>query len=391
MRGHEAAQIPGTRLLGPTAEGPRDPNLPIPFRALRNLQQEPDPLFNSHHRSPLLRGPLSRKPADRTPEPQAFDDSLPPTKVRAVGFRNDSLPSYQRAARTRGFPAPPRPPIHAHKPLTVNPTDSGPLLSVVIPVRDEEESIPVLGREMAGALDEAGLAWEAVWVDDGSRDGSAGELACLAAADPRHRWLRLAAHQGKAAALAAGFEAARGELIATLDGDLQNDPHDLPLMVALLQSSAVDVVIGVRTERKDPLVRRVSSRIGNRFRDLVTGDHVTDVGCGVRVFRARFARGIPTFAGMHRFLPTLMRLRGARVREIPVRHRPRVYGRAKYGIINRFAAGIVDTLGVLWLRLRWTEPRVDERSPVPPPEALEPDADPKASEPDADPRSEKEG
>jgi glycosyltransferase involved in cell wall biosynthesis len=193
-----------------------------------------------------------------------------------------------------------------------------------------------------------------VYVDDGSRDGSAEVLASLAARDPRVRVLRFAENAGQTAAFAAGFEAARGEVIATLDADLQNDPADLPRLLAALDGA--DVVNGVRVGRRDGLVRRASSRIANAFRNWVTHESVTDVGCSLRVMRASYLRRLPLFRGMHRFLPTLLRLEGARVIELPVRHRPRRHGRSKYGIANRLFVGIADTLAVRWMqsrRLRW--------------------------------------
>ena len=249
------------------------------------------------------------------------------------------------------------------------PTPARPDLSVVVPVRNEEESVPVLAGEIARALDGAGLSWECLWIDDGSTDGSAAVLGRLEVDDPRHRTLRLARHYGQSAALAAGFRAARAAVVGTLDADLQNDPADLPRLFTLLAESGAGMIQGVRTRRRDGRIRRWSSRIANRFRNLLTGERIRDVGCALRVFRAEYARGIPTFRGMHRFLPTLLRLRGCEVREVPVRHRPRLHGRTKYGIHNRLWVGILDSFGVWWLKRRWVEPHViaagAERAPPP--------------------------
>jgi len=248
-----------------------------------------------------------------------------------------------------------------------------PELSVVVPLRDEEASLFALAEEIARALDGAGLAWECVWVDDGSTDGSAVALRRLACADPRHRALHLERACGQSAALAAGLRAARAGVVATLDADLQNDPADLPRLFALLEKSGTGMIQGVRARRRDHVVRRWSSRIANAFRNFVTGENVRDVGCAVRVFRAEYARGLPTFRGMHRFLPTLLRLRGCEIREVEVHHRPRVHGRTKYGIHNRLWVGFLDTFGVWWLKRRWVEPHVAWESdhgapPLPEPE-----------------------
>jgi len=231
---------------------------------------------------------------------------------------------------------------------------SAPQLSVVVPIHDEAESLPLLYRELAEVLKDAEGGVEFVLVDDGSTDGSLDILRSLAREDPRVRVLALDGNHGQSAALAAGFEAVRGEFTVMLDADLQNDPADIPRMLARMDEA--DVVNGVRVDRRDGLVRRVSSRIGNGFRNWMTHETVTDVGCSLRVVRTRFLKRVRPFRGMHRFLPTLLRLEGARVIEIPVAHRPRRYGRSKYGIGNRLFVGVEDVLGVRWLQrraLRW--------------------------------------
>ena len=231
---------------------------------------------------------------------------------------------------------------------------SAPQLSVVVPIHDEAESLPLLYRELAEVLKDAEGGVEFVLVDDGSTDGSLDILRSLAREDPRVRVLALDGNHGQSAALAAGFEAVRGELTVMLDADLQNDPADIPRMLARMDEA--DVVNGVRVDRHDSFVRRLSSRIGNGFRNWMTDESVTDVGCSLRVVRTKFLKRVRPFRGMHRFLPTLLRLEGARVIEIPVAHRPRRYGRSKYGIGNRLFVGLEDVLGVRWLQrraLRW--------------------------------------
>lgn len=239
-------------------------------------------------------------------------------------------------------------------------------LSVVVPVRDEEASIPILAAEVEAALDGAGISWECVWVDDGSRDGTRAALLALSERRAEHRLIRLDPGGGQSAALLTGFAAVRGELVATLDGDLQNDPSDLPRMVEELRSRDVDLVNGVRIRRRDRWIRRVSSRIANGFRNIVTREQVTDVGCAIRVFRSRGVSRLPSFRGMHRFLPTLLRLQGYSLAELPVSHRPRQAGRTHYGVHNRLWVGLLDTFGVWWLQRRWVEPVVEERSATAP-------------------------
>jgi glycosyltransferase involved in cell wall biosynthesis len=234
----------------------------------------------------------------------------------------------------------------------------GPQLSVVVPFYDEAENLPLLAREIAGALDPLGLAYEVLWVDDGSRDSGPAVMERLAADDPRARVLRLAVNSGQSAAMAAGFRHARGATVVTLDADLQNDPVDIPRLLAALEGW--DVVCGVRARRRDTWLRRVSSRIANAVRNRATGEAVTDVGCTLRVYRREVVAAVPMFTGMHRFLPTLLRLGGARIRELPVGHRPRLHGRAKYGVHNRLWRGIVDLLAVRWMQRRWIDPRIVE-------------------------------
>ena len=229
-----------------------------------------------------------------------------------------------------------------------------PRLSIVIPLFNEADNLEPLAAELAAALDGLDGGYEVLFVDDGSRDDSPAVLARLAAADPRLRVLRQPDNRGQSAAFAVGFRQARGELIATLDADLQNDPADLPRMLAAMEDC--DVVCGVRIERHDSFVRRASSRIANGVRNRLTGESITDVGCSLRVMRARHARRVPLFEGMHRFLPTLLRLEGARIKEVPVRHRPRLRGVSKYGIHNRLWRALADLFAVRWMQRRWIDP-----------------------------------
>jgi dolichol-phosphate mannosyltransferase len=233
-----------------------------------------------------------------------------------------------------------------------------PGISVVVPVRDEMESIPVLAAEVERELDRLGRPWEMLWIDDGSTDATLVRLRELRAGRREHRWVSFDRNYGQAAAFAVGFRAARGDVVITLDADLQNDPQDIPALLAVLDRGAADMVNGVRVQRHDSWMRKVSSRIGNGFRNRLTGESVSDVGCSLRAVRREFVTDLPLFRGMHRFLPTLARMQGARLAEIPVHHRARRFGKTKYGVGNRLWVGVEDTLGVLWLLRRGVRPMV---------------------------------
>jgi len=228
---------------------------------------------------------------------------------------------------------------------------SGVVFSVVVPVYNERENIRPLIEEITAAMDVSGRPYEIVYVDDFSRDGSLEELHRL---QQEFKTLRVIAHSrncGQSAAVASGFAAARGMVIATLDADRQNDPADIPALLAQL-TDGTDMVCGVRTKRRDSLIRRISSRVANAFRNAVTGDRVSDTGCGLRVVRRAALAEIPVFNGMHRFLPTLMRFQGFTVREVPVNHRPRTAGVSKYGFGNRAWRGLVDCFAMRWYKSR---------------------------------------
>ena len=227
---------------------------------------------------------------------------------------------------------------------------AAPGLSVVIPVHDEVDSLEPLHRELDAALARIPTESELIFVDDASRDGSGERLAALSAKDPRVRVLALAERAGQSAALAAGFAAARGEVLAMLDADLQNDPADLPALYECLDRA--DVVNGIRVRRRDTWSRRAASRIANRVRNLLTGESVQDVGCSLRVMRATFLRRVKPFDGWHRFLPTLLRMEGARITEVPVNHRPRRFGESKVGIADRLSVVVADVLAVRWMLRR---------------------------------------
>jgi glycosyltransferase involved in cell wall biosynthesis len=211
-----------------------------------------------------------------------------------------------------------------------------------------------------------GRPYEVLLIDDGSTDGSFAAMIRLASDDPAVRVIRQARNAGQSAALEAGFRHARGAIVVTLDADLQNDPADIPLLLARLEDAeaACDVVCGVRVSRRDGWVRRLSSGIANAVRNRLTHESVADVGCTLRACRAEYLRRIPVWKGMHRFLPTLLRMEGARIAEVDVSHRPRRFGKPKYNIRNRLWRASADLLGVRWLQARWIDRRLAEEVEV---------------------------
>ena len=229
-------------------------------------------------------------------------------------------------------------------------TPPRPQLSAVVPAYDEVESLPTLVAELRAALDSTGRTWELLLVDDSSGDGTGEAMEAAAVREPRIRVLRLAKNAGQSAALAAGLTRALGDVIVTLDADLQNDPADISKLLAALADA--DVVSGVRMKRRDTWLRLVSSRIANATRRAALGDSVTDIGCSLKAYRREALQDLPMFVGVHRFLPALCAFRGARVVEVQVHHRARTLGLSKYGMGNRLWRGIHDLIGVSWLKHR---------------------------------------
>ncbi len=233
--------------------------------------------------------------------------------------------------------------------------------SLVVPIYNEEENVQNLLDEVAQVLGPHG-PFEALLVDDGSKDRS---LERMREWKQRHgaEWLRivtLVKNCGQSAAVMAGAEQARGPIVTTMDGDMQNDPRDLPAMVAHVEAGECDAVVGVRRKRRDTWSRRVSSKIGNAVRNWLTGDRVTDAACGIKAIRREFWLRAPKFTGMHRFMATLVKYLGGRVVEVDVNHRPRAAGVAKYGIGNRIWKGLRDCMAMRWLRTRLLQHQVKE-------------------------------
>ncbi len=225
--------------------------------------------------------------------------------------------------------------------------------SVVIPVYKEETSVCETLTELVRHLDSAMAAsTEIICVDDGSSDGSVDRIREVMELNPQLHLIRLDRNYGQTAALDAGFRMASGGLVGMMDADGQNDPRDFPRLMEIMMGRELDMVCGVRKPRHDGPLRRISSRIANGFRNWATGDRVTDVGCSIRVFRAQCFRNIKLYEGMHRFFPTLFRMEGYRVGEIPVSHRPRSGGMSKYGVRNRLWRGFRDVFAVRWMQSR---------------------------------------
>jgi glycosyltransferase involved in cell wall biosynthesis len=229
---------------------------------------------------------------------------------------------------------------------------ASPTLSVVVPVYNELDNVRPLVERVRNGLEGTGHTWELIAVDDGSTDGSGARLDELAVAEPRLRVLHFETNCGQSAGLDAGFRHARGGLVALLDADLQTFPEDLPLLITTLETDGVDAVVGIRADRHDGGWRKFSSRFANSVRNRLTREDIVDTGCPIKVFRADAVARIPRFNGMHRFLPTLLRMEGCTVTQVPVRHAPRQHGSSKYGTWDRAFRGLRDALGVRWLQDR---------------------------------------
>lgn len=220
-----------------------------------------------------------------------------------------------------------------------------PKISVVIPLYNEEENLPILQKELAAAL--AGLSYEIVFVDDCSKD----ETFARIERGPEIRVLQFERNSGQSAAMYAGIHAARGDVVVLLDGDLQNDPADIPRLLKEIDNG-YDLVCGYRAKRKDTTVKRITSRIANFVRSRFTRDGVRDTGCTLKAMRKECGQALIPFYGMHRFIPALVKGAGFKLVEIPVNHRPRTFGVSKYGLGNRAIKATVDMFGVRWLLSR---------------------------------------
>jgi len=221
------------------------------------------------------------------------------------------------------------------------------VITVVVPVHDEEQTVALLYDELQAALEPLEAPWEAVFVDDGSTDGSFAALTRLHSGHTNVRVVRLRRNFGKAAALAAGFAHAEGDIVVTIDADLQDDPAEIPRLLAKLDDG-FDLVSGWKAHRRDPLTRRAPSRIFNWVTGHVSGLRLHDLNCGLKAYRADVVRDLRLYGELHRFIPVLAHYRGHRIAELPVNHRPREHGRSRYGI-ERYLRGFLDLLTVSFI------------------------------------------
>ena len=242
-----------------------------------------------------------------------------------------------------------------------NSRDQRPYLSLVIPAYNEQENVEPLLARVEAALGHTGRPFEVIIVDDGSTDRTPQLLNEAMDRLPWLRVLRMARNGGQSAAFEAGFEAARGEVIATIDADLQNDPEEIPRLLPMLDG--YDMVTGWRKERQDTPFRRWQSRQANRIRNWISQETVEDSASSLKVYKAQAIKGLKLFNGAHRFFPTLVKMRGYTVREEPVKHSPRFAGTAKYGFGNRAFRAFIDLLGVRWMKTRYIRYQVSEVLP----------------------------
>jgi dolichol-phosphate mannosyltransferase len=232
-------------------------------------------------------------------------------------------------------------------------------ISFVIPVYNEEGNLDLLLDELRRVADNLGCSYEILFVDDGSSDQSLVAIKKHAISDERVRYLSLVRNSGQSAALYAGFQHSSGDVIITLDADLQNDPADIPNLLQFY--GEYDMINGWRANRQDTTWKKFGSRIGNGVRNHLTWETFNDTGCSLKVMRADMLRRIKMYRGLHRFLPTLMRLEGAKVIEVPVNHRPRIRGVSKYGNLKRGIEGLYDVMVVRWMIQRRLKIEIGER------------------------------
>ncbi len=226
-------------------------------------------------------------------------------------------------------------------------------MSLVIPCYNEQENVDVLLTRVDAALAVLGKPFEVLLIDDGSTDQTPQLLADGLKKYPWLRVIRMAKNGGQSAAFEAGFAAAAGQIIATIDADLQNDPEEIPRLLPLLDEKNVDMITGWRKDRQDTSFRRWQSRQANRIRNWVTEETVIDSASSLKVYRAHAVKGLKLFRGAHRYFPTLVKMRGYTVFETPVKHSARYAGTAKYGFGNRAFVGIYDLIGVRWMKKRY--------------------------------------
>ncbi|MDP8233391.1 MAG: glycosyltransferase family 2 protein [Candidatus Saelkia tenebricola] len=232
-------------------------------------------------------------------------------------------------------------------------------VSVVIPLYNEQENINLLYSELKEVLDGIDAEYEILFINDGSEDESLALLRSINSNDSQVKLISFQKNYGQSAALKAGFERSLGEVIVTMDADLQNDPHDIPKLMSCI-NQGYDLVSGWRKKRVDSLKKRISSKIANRVRNSIIRDNINDTGCMLKAYRKDAIKGLEIYSGMHRFLPVLLKMRGAKVVEIEVNHRARRFGKTKYGIKNRLWKSLIDTFIVLWMKKNYINLQIKE-------------------------------
>lgn len=223
-------------------------------------------------------------------------------------------------------------------------------ISIVVPVYNERENLVLLDQEITKSIKPLNKNYEVILVDDGSMDGSSELIRALQEKNSTIRLIRFGHNHGQTAAFAAGFDKARGDIIVTMDADLQNSPSDIPLLLTAIKD--YDVVCGWRHKRNDPWIKKISSKVANSVRNSLSDESIADTGCSLKAFRRECFKDIKLYNGMHRFFPTLMRMEGFSVTQVKVGHYPRIHGHSKYNIRNRLFASFKDLLAIRWMKKR---------------------------------------
>ena len=223
-------------------------------------------------------------------------------------------------------------------------------ISIIVPVYNERENLVLLDQEITKSIKPLNKNYEVILVDDGSTDGSSELIRVLQEKNSTIRLIRFGHNHGQTAAFAAGFDKARGDIIITMDADLQNSPSDIPLLLTAIKD--YDVVCGWRHKRNDPWIKKISSKVANSVRNSLSDESIADTGCSLKAFRRECFKDIKLYNGMHRFFPTLMRMEGFSVTQVKVGHYPRIHGHSKYNIRNRLFASFKDLLAIRWMKKR---------------------------------------
>ena len=231
-------------------------------------------------------------------------------------------------------------------------------LSIIIPTKNERDNIQPLVREIASTMQSLNKEYEIIFVDDGSKDGSLDEMIKMKKEFPQIRILKFDKNYGQTSALDAGIRNAKGEIISMLDGDMQNDANDILKLLDELKDC--DMVVGIRQKRQDNIIKKISSKIANSVRNKLTNDDIIDTGCPLKVFKKECFNKVKLFTGLHRFLPTLVKLEGYTVKQVPVRHLPRLRGKTKYNIRNRLFKSLRDLFAVRWMQRRYLHYKIEK-------------------------------